>query len=258
MDQHPLVVKLSGKALGARAGLLALFRSLCASGRPFLLVHGGGVEVDQLMRRLSIPVRRIGGLRVSPPEDMPDIAGGLAGACSLALRGAVREAGLMPLGLLATDAGISEVVPLAPELGRVAKTRAGDEAARTRLLRLMESGWTPVISSIGMDGEGRLWNINADDAALSVAELLESPLVYLSDVPGVLDAGRRLIPTMNEALAARLIGEGVVREGMAVKVRAALSAARSTRAPVSIASIFDPELPGKLARGEFPGTVFEA
>ena len=254
----PLVLKLSGKALAAEAELNGLFTALKAARRSFLLVHGGGVEVDRLMERLHLPVRRIEGLRVSPAEDMPVIAGGLAGACSLALRGALRRAGLMPLGLLVTDGGAAEVVPQDAALGRVAKTRAGSEAGRCALLGLIDAGWTPVVSSIGMDEEGRLWNINADDAALTVAELLGAPLVYLSDVPGVLDHEKRLIPTLDAAGVEALIAAQVVTGGMAVKVRAALSAARATGAPVSIASIFDPDLPGVITNGSFPGTVMRA
>lgn len=254
----PIVLKLSGKALGAHAELDRLFGALKAARRPFLLVHGGGVEVDRLMERLNLPVRRIEGLRVSPAEDMPVIAGGLAGACSLALRGAVERAGLLPLGLLVTDGGAAQVVPQDPGLGRVAKTRAGGEAGRRALLGLLEAGWTPVVSSIGMDGEGRLWNINADDAALTVAELLGAPLVYLSDVPGVLDHEKRLIAQLDAEAVEALVASGVVTGGMTVKVRAALAAARATGAPVSIASIFDAALPDVIAKGGFPGTVMRA
>ncbi|WP_451921465.1 amino acid kinase family protein, partial [Sutterella seckii] len=71
----PLVVKLSGKALGAEKELERLCRELEAAGRAFLLVHGGGVAVDRLMADLGIEVRRVRGLRVSPAEEMPLIAG---------------------------------------------------------------------------------------------------------------------------------------------------------------------------------------
>ena len=118
-----LVVKLSGKALTADKALDALFAALAGSAANaertrVVLVHGGGVEVDALMRGLDRPIDRIEGLRVSPDEDMPVIAGALAGTCSLKLRGAAQRAGLMPLGLCATDAGIGRVVPADPRLGR--------------------------------------------------------------------------------------------------------------------------------------------
>ena len=133
-----LVVKLSGKALTADKALDALFAALAGSAASaertrVVLVHGGGVEVDALMRGLGRPIDRIEGLRVSPAEDMPVIAGALAGTCSLKLRGAAQRAGLMPLGLCATDAGIGRVVPADPRLGRVGVIEPGDSAAKRRL-----------------------------------------------------------------------------------------------------------------------------
>ena len=97
-----LVVKLSGKALTADKALDALFTALAGSAASaertrVVLVHGGGVEVDALMRGLGRRIDRIEGLRVSPAEDMAVIAGALAGTCSLKLRGAAQRAGLMPL-----------------------------------------------------------------------------------------------------------------------------------------------------------------
>lgn len=254
-NNAPLVIKLSGKALVAEAELERLFRALSEAKRSFLLVHGGGVTADAIMKAMNFEVRRINGLRVSPAEQMPVIGGALAGTASLALRGAAARAGLMPLGMLVTDGGIAEVVPQDPELGRVAKTKAGSQEAKERLFGLLAGGWIPVISSVGLDKDGALWNINADDAALSVAELLRAPLVYLSDVRGVLDGEKKLIEKLDAVTSERLIAEEVITEGMAVKVRAALEAARLTGAPVSIASIFDESLPQLLSQGKFAGTV---
>lgn len=257
-DAAPLVLKLSGKALGAEGELEALFRALDAARRPFILVHGGGVAVDRLMADLGIEVKRVRGLRVSPAEEMPLIAGALAGTCSLALRGAAARAGLMPLGLAATDGGMCRVLPEDPALGRVAKTAPGGADGRARILALLAAGWLPVISSIGLDSDGRLWNINADDAALSLAELLGAPLIFLSDVKGVLDHEKRLIAELTPERTRALIDSGVISGGMTVKVNAALAASRATGAPVSIASIFDPAVPAALAAGVFPGTVCRA
>ena len=248
-----LVVKLSGKALTADKALDALFTALAGSAASaertrVVLVHGGGVEVDALMRGLGRRIDRIEGLRVSPAEDMAVIAGALAGTCSLKLRGAAQRAGLMPLGLCATDAGIGRVVPADPRLGRVGVIEPGDSAAKR--------GFTPVISSVGMDAAGALWNINADDAAVASAALLGAPLIFLSDVPGVLDANKHLFEQLNEEQAETLIAEGVISGGMTVKVRAAFRAAAMTGKPVAAASVFDPMLPNKLASGQLPGTTF--
>lgn len=252
-----LVVKLSGKALTADKALDALFTTLAGSAASaertrVVLVHGGGVEVDALMRGLGRRIDRIEGLRVSPAEDMAVIAG----TCSLKLRGAAQRAGLMPLGLCATDAGIGRVVPADPRLGRVGVIEPGDSAAKRRLQALLDAGFTPVISSVGMDAAGALWNINADDAAVASAALLGAPLIFLSDVPGVLDANKHLFEQLNEEQAETLIAEGVISGGMTVKVRAAFRAAAMTGKPVAAASVFDPMLPNKLASGQLPGTTF--
>ena len=225
-----LVVKLSGKALTADKALDALFTALAGSAASaertrVVLVHGGGVEVDALMRGLGRPIDRIEGLRVSPAED-------------------------------ATDAGIGRVVPADPRLGRVGVIEPGDSAAKRRLQALLDAGFTPVISSVGMDAAGALWNINADDAAVASAALLGAPLIFLSDVPGVLDANKHLFEQLNEEQAETLIAEGVISGGMTVKVRAAFRAAAMTGKPVAAASVFDPMLPNKLASGQLPGTTF--
>ena len=254
----PLVIKLSGKALAAENELLSLFSALRDARRPFVLVHGGGVEVDRLMTDLKRDVRRIDGLRVSPAEDMPLIAGALAGTCSLALRGLAVKAGLSPLGLVATDLGLSTVVPQDARLGRVAKAAPGTEAAARRLLALLDAGLTPVVSSVGIDAEGRLWNINADDAALAVAVLLKAPLIFLSDVRGVLDGEKHLIGRLTADTARKLIDDGVISGGMTVKVNAAFSAAAATQAPVAVASVFDESLAQTLLADQLPGTVFAA
>ena len=256
-----IVLKLSGKALEAHDALEAFFQGLARfaaseSAPKIVLVHGGGVEVDALMKELGRKIERVDGLRVSPAEDMPVIAGALAGACSLALRGAAQRAGLMPLGLAATDAGIGRVVPVDPRLGRVATIEPGGAEAKAKLMGLLEAGFTPVISSIGVDAQGQLWNINADHAAVAAAALLEAPLVFLSDVPGVLDGEKRLIEKLDRKEAERLINAGVISGGMTVKVRAAFEAAEKTGSPAAAASIFDAGLADALARGKLPGTTF--
>ena len=153
---QPIVIKLSGKALAAENELLTLFKALQKARRPFILVHGGGVEVDRLMTDLKRDVKRIDGLRVSPAEDMPLIAGALAGTCSLMLRWRAVKAGLTPRGLGATDLNLSGVRPQDERLGRVAKAAPGTETATRRLHALIEAGLTPVMTSVDIDHEDRL------------------------------------------------------------------------------------------------------
>ena len=103
------------------------------------------------------------------------------------------------------------------------------------LQMLLENGYTPVIASLAMDDDGKLYNVNADDAALAIARVLKAPLYYISDVPGVLDKNGNLIPELNESLVNTLIADGTISGGMTVKVKSALQATVQIQSTVYIA-----------------------
>jgi len=94
----------------------------------------------------------------------------------------------------------------------------------------------PIISSIGSSPQGRLLNVNADQAATVIAELLNAELLLLSNVDGVLDGNKALISALNANSIAQYASEGVITDGMKVKVDAALASAESLSRPVYIAS----------------------
>jgi acetylglutamate kinase len=99
----------------------------------------------------------------------------------------------------------------------------------------------PIISSIGADYNGNLLNVNADQAATVIAQLLDAQLLLLSDVPGVLDVNKNLIEQLDIEQIETLIAQKVIRDGMIVKVQAALKAANSLGRSVTIASWKDAE-----------------
>ncbi|MEP1869843.1 MAG: acetylglutamate kinase, partial [Paraglaciecola sp.] len=101
---------------------------------------------------------------------------------------------------------------------------------------LASTDMLPIISSIGADSSGNLLNVNADQAATVVAQLLNAQLILLSDVPGVLDADKTLIEQLDTEIIEQLIAQNVIRDGMIVKVQAALTAATSLGRSVTIAS----------------------
>lgn len=198
-----------------------------------VLVHGGGPMVEELLAALNLRSNKVNGLRVTPEEQMPFITGALAGTANKQLCGLAIKAGLNPVGLSLADGKICIGSVLSPELGRVGSVVAGN----AHLLQLLVSNdMLPIISSIGADPEGRLLNVNADQAATVIAQLLKAELILLSDVPGVLDANRTLIEKLNKKEIDALIEEGVIRDGMVVKVQAALTAAQSLGRSVTIAS----------------------
>ena len=124
------------------------------------------------------------------------------------------------------------------ELGAVGSVEPGDA---TLLKALAATHMLPIISSIGADNKGNLLNVNADQAATVIAQLLDAQLLLLSDVPGVLDANKNLIEHLDTEQIATLIAQNVIRDGMIVKVNAALTAANSLGRSVTIASWKDAE-----------------
>ena len=251
MSDNTVVVKLSGKALGATNELSALFKAAC--GQKLVIVHGGGVEVDALFKDLNLEVIKKDGLRVSPQEQMPYICAALAGMCNKSLQALAIKSGLNALGILASDGKSIKVEQLSKDLGMVGKVEPNDAKY---LQMLLDNGYTPVIASLAMDDEGKLYNVNADDAALAIARVLKAPLYYISDVPGVLDKNGNLIPELNESLVNTLIADGTISGGMTVKVKSALQATVQIQRPVYIASYKDKDLVQNLLSRQRLGTVF--
>ncbi len=253
----PLVIKLGGAALSCSETLSKLFGAIAQyqarAQRRIVIVHGGGYLVDELMSKLQLPTVKKDGLRVTPYDQIGVIAGALAGTANKMLQGQAIKGGLNAVGLCLADGGLCVVEELNPELGAVGKASAGD-ATVTKLL--LEAGVVPIISSIGLTKEGQLMNVNADQAAVSVATALNAELVLLSDVSGVLDGKGHLIAALDEAKAANLIEGKVITDGMIVKVNAALEAAKDLGRPIEVASWRYPEKLVKLFAGESIGTQF--
>lgn len=244
------VVKLSGKALGAQKELAELFSAL--KNTPAVVIHGGGVEVDELFSALKLKIEKKRGLRVSPAEHMPYICAALAGQCNKHLQSVATAAGLQALGLLASDGSLLKVTKLSEDLGMVGKVEGGDPAFTDMLL---ERGMTPILCSLCMDAQGQIFNVNADDVASAVASLLKAPLYFISDVKGVLDPNKELVPELTEADCQKMVADGVISEGMAVKVNSAFKAAHATHSPVYIGSIFDPSLSSAISARRRLGTA---
>lgn len=248
-----LIIKLSGKALDATAQIQALFQAL--KGKRAVIVHGGGVKADALLKKFDFPVQRIDGLRVTLPEPLYYLTGALGGSCSKYLQADAIRAGLKAQALMATDLGFLKAVRLDKKYGEVGTVVPGDA---TFINYLLDKGITPVICSLGIDEHGDILNINADDVAEAAAQLLQAKLVYLSDVAGVLDGEGQVIEHIDSKECERLIAAGVITAGMTVKVKAALTASSRTHNSVIIGSIYDRRLPEFVQGGPSFGTEVSA
>jgi acetylglutamate kinase len=253
----PLVIKIGGAGVDRPQEAGALWRAIAEAHRilegQLVLVHGGGRAVDQHLERLNFRTERLAGLRVTPPEQMDEIAGVLAGRVNKALVGTIQAAGRAAVGLCLGDGLAFRSVPHAvAALGRVGEVSGGDGKL---LQSLMSEGYLPVLCSIGLDDRGGFLNVNADDAAAGVARVLNArALVLLTDVEGIRDAAGERISTIDEAGIESLIESGVISGGMIPKARAAASGAARAGSPAYIASFNQPDAVVRLARGEPVGT----
>ncbi|EGR2796140.1 acetylglutamate kinase [Vibrio navarrensis] len=254
---NPLVIKLGGAALSCTKTLSQLFGAIAAyqqkAQRQIVIVHGGGYLVDELMEKLHLPTVKKNGLRVTPYDQIPIIAGALAGTANKLLQGQAIADGLNAVGLSLADGGLCQVAELDAELGAVGKAAPGDA---TLLGAILATGALPIISSIGLTPSGQLMNVNADQAAVAVAGALDAELVLLSDVSGVLDGKGHLIKSLTEAEADALIAGKVITDGMIVKVKAALEAANDLGRAIEVATWRYPDKLERLFAGESIGTQF--
>ncbi|WP_435928313.1 acetylglutamate kinase [Dryocola sp. BD613] len=234
---NPLIIKLGGVLLDSEEALERLFTALAsyrqAHQRPLVIVHGGGCLVDELMKKLSLPVKKKNGLRVTPADQIDIITGALAGTANKTLLAWAKKHDINGVGLCLGDGDSVTVTRLDEELGHVGLAKPGSAKLITTLL---EAGFMPIVSSIGVTAEGELMNVNADQAATALAAALGADLILLSDVSGILDGKGQRIAEMTATKAEQLIAQGIITDGMIVKVNAALDAARTLGRPVDIAS----------------------
>ncbi|WP_435235592.1 acetylglutamate kinase [Psychromonas sp. PT13] len=250
----PLLIKLGGAVLENEQALTNLFSALTAylkdKQRPLLLVHGGGVIVEDVLKKMNIVSQKKNGLRITPFEQIPYVAGALAGTSNKLLMAKALQAGLSAVGLSLADGFSCKVTQMDPDLGAVGLCSPNNPSLINGLLA---GGHLPVISSIGIGDDGRLYNVNADQAAIAICELIDAELVFLSDVDGVWDDKKQVIPELGTQLADKLIAENVIQDGMAVKVKAALQAAEQL-GYVMLASWKNPDNLVSLLAGQAVGT----
>ena len=251
-----VVVKYGGHAMGAGgetfAADIALLHQL---GIHPIVVHGGGPQINRMLDRLGIKSNFVGGLRVTDAETMEVVEMVLAGTINKQLVAAINAVGGCAVGLTGKDGGLLHARKLTRngELGFVGEPERVDE----RILDgFRHARMIPVIAPIGVGAAGETYNINADTVAGAVAAAVKaSRFLLLTDVPGVLDADRRLIPEISAAEVRRLIGDGTISGGMIPKVETCLDAVDNG---VEAAVILDGRTPHAILLellGEGAGTL---
>ncbi len=249
-DGRPVTLKLGGTS-AQHADCVALVGRLAEPG--WVVVHGGGSELDAWSTRLGLTPRRVDGLRVTDPETLDLATAVLGGLVNARLVARLRAMGVPALGLTGIDGGLLTATPLDPRLGAVGEVTEVDDAL---LAALAAAGQVPVIASLSMTRGGEVLNVNADTAAGAIAAARGGLLVLCTDVAGVLQQGA-LVERIGPADALRLLAEGTASDGMRPKLLAALHAA-SAGCEVRILDGRDPDAVLAALRGETAGTLVTA
>lgn len=209
-----------------------------------VVVHGGGPQISRLMERLGKVPELRDGLRVTDAETLDIARMVLVGKVNRDLVGAINVHAPWAVGLSGEDAGLIQAEARDPGLGFVGNVAAMNVSI---LERLMAEDLIPVVATIGSDGAGQAYNINADTAAAAVAVALgAAKLIYLTDVEGIrADPAEpsSLIRSLSAPELSGLVDQGAVTEGMIPKVEGCLSA---IRAGVGRAHVLDGRLPHAL------------
>jgi len=244
-----LVVKLGGAAIEAESDRalaqdVLLLRSV---GVRCVLVHGGGPQVDVMLRRMGKePVFR-DGLRVTDAETLEIVRMVLVGKINRDLVATINgEAGDDPVavGVAGEDAGLLTVAPAGENLGFVGNVT---QVRAPLLHRLLDDGLMPVVSTIGGGEDGQPYNVNADEAAKAIAVAMGAEkIIYLTAAPGLLedvDDETSLVARLTAAELHSRIQLGSVSAGMIPKLRACADAVESG---VAAAHIIDGRVPHAL------------
>ncbi|BBI01057.1 acetylglutamate kinase [Buchnera aphidicola (Nipponaphis monzeni)] len=236
MDK-PLVIKIGGVLLDNFTAMNELFNFLkkykLSNSRPLLIVHGGGVSVDQFMKQFNFSINKINGIRITPESQIDIITGLLSGTANKKLLCWAKKKEINAVGLCLSDGNSMIINQVNEKIGCV-----GTPKAHSTLLYhiLLKNKLLPIISSIGITDDGRLMNVNSDLAAAAIAISLRANLILLSDVSAILDGKGQRIAKITPQKAEQLIHKGIITNGMIIKVRTALDAAHSLGHSVDIAS----------------------
>jgi len=255
-----VVVKIGGSMAEDRKCLEELaadIAKLAASGQRVALVHGGGKDINRNLQWLGQEPKFVDGLRFTNDAAMDMVEMTLSGRVNKLLVRLLTAAGAKPCGISGVDGSLFSATPLRDDgaLGQVGKVTT----VKTELVEaLWAGGFVPVVSPVSLGPDGNSWNVNADDAAAALASaLVAKRLVFVSDVPGVLDADKKRIASLNSSQIEELIASGVANGGMIPKLRGCAETVAAGVAGVVISGWSGSGSLGQILNGT-SGTIIQA
>lgn len=249
-----LVVKVGGTMLEEAAAREGIAHELTEIAREheLTIVHGGGKQMTRFLEERGIASQFVNGLRVSDDAVIDAVTHVIAGSVNKRLVATIIGAGGRAVGISGVDGGLTIARELDTSLGAVGRPERTDE----RLLSLLvEAGYTPVVACIAADERGNIYNVNADQMAVSCATGWHADkLFFLTDVAGVRDASGRLAERLGSAEIDDLIATGVAAGGMQAKLEAARAGLKAGIGEVVIAHGREAQICRRLILGEQIGT----
>ena len=229
-DGKTIVVKYGGNAMineELKNDVMQDLVLLNTIGIRVVLVHGGGPEISDMLKRVGRESKFVNGLRVTDSETVEIVQMVLAGKINKTLVNHLQNSGGRAIGLTGTDGHLIEAEMKNQELGFVGEiTKINIDPVND----LLEKGYIPVISTIGCDSEGNIYNINADTAAARIAAALGAEsLILMTDIVGLLrdkDDESTLISSVCVSEAPLLMREGIISGGMIPKIECCVEAIR--------------------------------
>jgi acetylglutamate kinase len=237
-ENKTVVVKYGGAAMGDPALAQAFARDIALlkqSGVNPIVVHGGGPQIGEMLKKLGIKSEFKGGLRVTDKATVEIVEMVLAGSINKEIVALINAEGEWAIGLCGKDGNMvfaekarktivdpDSNIEQVLDLGFVGEPV---EVDRTLLDLLARSEMIPVIAPVAPGRDGETYNINADTFAGAIAGALAATrLLFLTDVPGVLDRSGKLIDELTLAEARKLISDGTISGGMIPKVETCIEA----------------------------------
>ena len=194
-------------------------------GVKVVLVHGGGPEITDMLTKIGKKSEFVGGLRVTDRETVETVQMVLAGKINKTLVNLLQLKGGRAMGISGIDGHMIQAKVKNPELGYVGEITGVDVSP---IMDMLDRGYIPVVSTIGCDEEGNVYNINADTAAAYIAGAMGAERMFaMTDISGILrdcNDPTSLIPHVTVSEARKLFEDGVISGGMIPKVQCCIDA----------------------------------
>ena len=185
-----------------------------------VIVHGGGPQIGEMLKRVGKKTSFVDGMRVTDDEAMEIVEMVLGGKVNAEIVERIGRAGGQAVGLTGKDGSFLRVTRLPGQNGEdLGWVGTPEHIDADIILRMTDAGFIPVIAPIGIDADGRTYNVNADLVAGRLAEAIGAEkLILLTDVDGVLDADGKMMPRLDAQQARAAIRAGDIKGGMIPKV----------------------------------------